>query len=62
MSTHTRIVSAVTRIASATSVRRTRREDAARSRLHGVEPEEMLSRLENTAARLEGVATRLEQT
>jgi predicted nuclease with TOPRIM domain len=58
---HGRFAAVLTRIASATSVRRSRREDAERLELHGVEPAEMLHRLERTASRLEGVATRLER-
>lgn len=48
------------RIASATSVRRTREEDAVRLDVHGGPVDELSARAAAAAARLEKVASRLE--
>lgn len=49
------------RVAVASSVARTRREDAARRAAHGGLPRDLAGRVEAAAARLEAVAARLEK-
>jgi hypothetical protein len=62
MSPQSRITLALARIASVTSILRTRREEAIRAEHHGGADNELAVRMRDAAARLEGVAADLERT
>jgi hypothetical protein len=62
MNPQSRMTLALARIASVTSIQRTRREEMVRAEHHGGADRELAERMTDMAARLEGLAAEMERS